>query len=68
MKLLRRGLLIVFLGSIAGQLVAQVTERLEKSETIELALEYNYDIKVAKNNATQAYNNASIYNSGYLPV
>ncbi len=68
MKLQHKGTLILFLGLISNPLIGQVIEQLGKSETIELALEYNYDIKVAKNNATQAYNNASIYNSGYLPV
>jgi outer membrane protein TolC len=40
---------------------------LGKTETISLALDYNYDIKVANNNIEQAANSASIYNSGYLP-
>jgi outer membrane protein TolC len=46
---------------------AQV-ELLNKDQAVELALEYNYDIKVANNNVVAAYNNSSIYNSGYLPV
>ncbi len=68
MKLLHKPLFALFATVFSTSLVAQEAERLSKSETIEMALEYNYDIKVAKNNATQAFNNASIYNSGYLPV
>lgn len=41
---------------------------LSKENAVELALEYNYDIKVANNNVVAAYNNSSIYNSGYLPT
>lgn len=59
-------LLLIALFPFVG--IAQSAETLDKQETIKLALEYNYDIKVARNNATQALNNASIYNSGYLPV
>jgi len=43
-------------------------ETLGKREVIEQALKYNYDIQVANNNITSAMNNASIYNSGYLPT
>lgn len=46
---------------------AYAQEQLDKTEAVNQALEYNYDIKVANNNVVSAYNNASIYNSGYLP-
>jgi len=42
-------------------------EKLTKKEAINLALESNYGIKIAKNNIKIAENNARIYNSGYLP-
>ena len=42
-------------------------EKLTKEEAINLALESNYGIKIAKNNIKIAENNARIYNSGYLP-
>ena len=42
-------------------------ELLTKDEAIRLALENNYGIKIAKNNVEIAKNNASIYNSGFLP-
>ncbi len=47
-------------------LVAQ--EMLTKEKAIELTLENNLNIKVAKNNKTQAKNSADILNSGYLPL
>lgn len=37
-------------------------------EAIQLALEHNYDIKLANNNVEEADNNASVFNSGYLPT
>ena len=42
-------------------------EILTKSEAVKLALEFNYDIKVANNSVDIAKNNADIMNSGYLP-
>ena len=42
-------------------------EKLSKEKAINLALENNYGIKIAKNIVKIAENNASIYNSGYLP-
>lgn len=41
---------------------------LSKQEAVDMALEYNYDIKIAKGNVETAANNASILNSGYLPT
>ncbi len=47
--------------------VSQAQELLSKENAIKLALENNYGIKIAKNKIKIAENNASIYNSGYLP-
>ena len=41
---------------------------LTKEEAIKLALEKNYNIKIANNNVAVAENNTSILNSGYLPT
>jgi outer membrane protein len=38
------------------------------NEAIELALNHNYGIKIAKNNLIVAENNKSLLNSGYLPT
>ncbi len=43
-------------------------ELLTKSEAVKLALEFNYDIKVANNDVEIANNNASIKNNSYLPT
>ncbi|MBV1924130.1 MAG: TolC family protein [Flavobacteriaceae bacterium] len=40
---------------------------LTQEEAIKITLENNYDILVSKNDLDVAKNNASIYNSGYLP-
>lgn len=53
-------LLIVFNAGNAQEL-------LTKENAVSLALENNYDIKIAYNNVEIAKNNASVYNSGYLP-
>ena len=42
-------------------------EKLTKEEVVNLALEHNYGILLAKNSVEVSKNNASIYNSGYLP-
>jgi len=41
---------------------------LTQEEAIKIALENNYDILVSKNDLNVAKNNASIYNSGFLPT
>ena len=51
---------IVFLAGFAQ-------ETLTKEEAVNLALENNYGILIAKNNVKIAENNASIFNSGFLP-
>jgi outer membrane protein len=43
-------------------------ETLTRDQAIKLALEYNYDIKVAQKGIETAKNNSSIYNSGFLPT
>jgi outer membrane protein TolC len=40
---------------------------LSTQEAVELALEHNYGIKIAKNSVEIAENNADILNTGYLP-
>lgn len=40
---------------------------LSKQEAVDIALENNYDIRIAEGNVESAANNSSIYNSGYLP-
>jgi len=45
----------------------QAQELLTKETAVSLALENNYGIRTAKNSIKIAENNASIYNSGYLP-
>jgi len=55
---------ILFLLSIS---VSFAQEKLSKEAAVNLALENNYGIKIAKNNVKIAENNASMYNSGYFP-
>ena len=43
-------------------------ELLSKEEAILMTLENNYDIKLTENSLETAKNNASVYNSGYLPT
>ena len=45
----------------------QAQDLLSRDDAMKLALEYNYDIQVAQKSIESAKNNASIYNSGYLP-
>jgi outer membrane protein len=56
-------LLLVFLMSSKG--VSQ--EILTKKQALAIALENNFGIKIANNSLEVAKNNASVYNSGYLP-
>ncbi len=46
---------------------AKAQEILPKQGAVDIALEYNYDIKVSNNELEAAKNSSSIYNSGYLP-
>ena len=43
-------------------------QMLTKEEAVKLALDNNYDIKIANNNVQVAENNTSVLNSGYLPT
>ena len=57
----------VLLASI-GLAMGQEKGLLSKDQAVKLALEFNYDIKVAKNNVLIAENNADIKNNNYLPT
>jgi len=46
---------------------AQDVEVLSKTDAVDIALQNNYDIKIAQGNLQSAENSASINNSGYLP-
>lgn len=63
MKSLRYCILLLLLANTSyGQ------ELLTKYEAVRMALEHNYDIKVASNDVVIAENNASIKNNSYLPT
>ena len=55
----------IFLLLLISRLDAQ--NMLSTQEAVELALEYNYGIKIAKNNVEIAENNANVLNGGFLP-
>lgn len=48
--------------------VVQGQDLLEKGAAVKIALENNFDIRVADNNVAIAKNNASLKNSNYLPT
>jgi len=54
--------------SITVSIVQAQDSLLSKRAAVDLALENNYDIKIAEGNIESAENNASINNSGYLPT
>ena len=58
-------LTLLFIFSFSAS-IAQ--EHLTKELAVNLTLENNYGIKIARNNVKIAKNNASIFNSGYLPI
>jgi len=60
-----RHLTLIFLLILIPKLEAQ--NMLSTQEAVELALEYNYGIKIAKNNIEVAENNANFLNGGFLP-
>lgn len=65
MRLVRKTILaVVFLSTL--QMVSQ--EILTKEKALEITLENNFGIKIAKNNLEIAENNTSIYNTGKLPT
>lgn len=47
--------------------LSNAQEILTKQEALEITLENNFGVKIAKNNVSIAENNASILNSGFLP-
>ncbi|WP_299064540.1 TolC family protein [uncultured Polaribacter sp.] len=57
-------LIVMFLISLDG--ISQ--EILTKKEALEITLENNFGIKIANNNLEVAKNNASVYNTGFLPT
>jgi outer membrane protein TolC len=57
-------LALLFVMSFSGAFAQEV---LTKQQAVEQALESNFGIKIANNSTKIAKNNASIYNSGYLP-
>lgn len=63
-NILKISLILVF---ICGTIKAQ-EKLLSKEEAVNVALENNFGIKVAKNQVKIADNNKSILNSGYLPT
>lgn len=58
-------LIILSLCVLANQSYSQ--QVLTPDEAVEIALEHNYGIKIARNTVHVAENNKSILNSGYLP-
>ncbi len=60
--------LVILFGMGFHSYSQDTTTLLLKDDAVQIALENNYDIKVARNNVDAAENNASIFNSGYLPT
>jgi outer membrane protein TolC len=56
---------ILWLGQVHAQNAGD--SLLTKRDAVDMALENNYDIKIAEGNVEQAENNAGVMNSGYLP-
>ena len=56
------------LGLCSWGSVISAQEKLSKEEAVEIALKNNFDIQVSSNFVKIAENNASIYNSNYLPT
>jgi outer membrane protein TolC len=50
------------------QIFGQADSLLTKRDAVDVALENNYDIKIAEGNVASAENSSSIFNSGYLPT
>ena len=60
-------LLALIMFALAGYSQDNSDSTLKLSDAIYIAMQNNYDIKIAKNNVRIAENNAAIINSGYLP-
>lgn len=65
---MRNTLTILLLLSVAIHSIRAQEKLLSKEEVVQLALQNNFGIKVAKNQVEIADNNASILNSGFLPT
>lgn len=59
--------LLVFLFMLGAMNGVKAQDLLTREEAAKLTLQYNYDIQVAQKTIETAKNNASIYNSGFLP-
>ena len=59
--------LLLILTILVRNVLAQES-LLSKQRAVDIALENNYDIKIAEGIVESAENSASIYNSGYLPT
>ena len=57
-------LLLIFINHLT---ISAQEELLTKEEAVKMALDSNYNIIIAKNNVLKSENNASIFNSDYLP-
>ncbi len=57
-----------FVLAMFASLTGRAQEVLLKVEAVDLALANNYDIQIANNDVLAAENNASIYNTGFLPT
>ena len=68
MNLTLHKLPIFILGILLGWHTTLAQELLRKDEAVKIALENNFDIRVADNNVAIAKNNASVQNSNYLPT
>ena len=53
---------------VLSTFISVAQEKLDKQDAVDIALEYNFDIKVVNNDVEAAKNSSSIYNSGYLPT
>ncbi len=58
----------ITIGIVVYSFSCNAQELLTKEKAIEIALQHNYDIQIAKNDLEVADNNKGILNSGYLPT
>ena len=65
---MRKERLLIFVLFLAVFSNGSAQELLTKEEAILQTLENNYDIILTENSLETAQNNASLYNSGYLPT
>jgi len=67
MKVKYQIILTLIMFALSGYSQNSTDSTLKLSDAIYVAMQNNYDIKIAKNNLRIAENNADILNSGYLP-